>query len=287
MDVQDLYEQYLYQYLLCICTLPKDMRTAEIAADAMGVSSATVYRKFGLLCDKGYLLKDGNLYMPSKEGERIVRIDRDTLGNLMFWLRDDLRCTEDEARKLALSFLFRLPIEQIRILANLRASRAALARAGAPAKGALAALSGGRHEALVFARPADDIKTPVVELRKPAVCVSDGNGNCALELSAEHVRRIVEACGRRRGSQALLWFLSDGVYTEASELAGRFHIRGDALTPDDGPSEDGGIVVRVRVRAAIDARHTPSEAELVLRLAVKTKDTSLLRSGGGVFLPAR
>jgi hypothetical protein len=276
----------LYQYLLCVCTLPKNMRTAKIAAEAMGVSSSTIYDWLDPLLDRGYLFKDGNLYIPSKEGRRVVSIDRDTLGNLMFWLCDDLACNDMKARKLALDFLFRLPIEQVRALANHRALCAALARAGAPAKGALAALSRGRHEARVFAQPTDDPETPAVGLRNPAVCVSDGNGNCALELSAEHVRRIALTCGRRRGSQALLWSLSDGVYTEASETAGRFHIRGDALTPGGELSENGEIVVRVRVRAAIDARHMPAEADLVLLLTGKTS-LSLSRSEKHVFLPDR
>jgi hypothetical protein len=266
--------------------LPKDMRTAKIVADAMGVSQQTVYRRLGPLLDRGFLVKDGDVYAPSGEGQRIVRIDRDTLGNLMFWLCDDLACNDMKARKLALDFLFRLPIEQIRVLANIRASRAALARAGAPAGGALAALPLGRHRARVFVQ-ALGAENPGVELRRPAVCISDGKGKCVLEPDAEHVRRIVLACGRYRGSGALLWFFANGIWIPARKTAGRFHIRGDALTPDGELSENGEIVARVRVKAAIDARHTPAEAELVLRLTVKTKDTSLLRRNDSVFLPDR
>ncbi|MDR1246456.1 MAG: hypothetical protein LBK57_05445 [Clostridiales Family XIII bacterium] len=276
----------IYQYLLCVCTLPKDMRTAKIVADAMGVSQQTAYRWIGSLLDKGFLFKDGDAYAPSAEGQRIVRIDRDTLGNLMFWLCYDLRCTDDEARKLAMSFLFRLPIKQVRVLANLRASLAALALAGAPADGALAALPRGRHEAFVFVQPVG-AENPGVGLRRPVACVSDGEGNCVLEPDAEHVRRIVLACGRYRGSGALLWFLAGGIWIPARKTAGRFHIGGDALTSDCELSENSEIIARVRVRAAIDARHTPAEAELVLRLTGKAKDASLSRKGDGVFLPDR
>jgi hypothetical protein len=149
------------------------------------------------------------------------------------------------------------------------ASRAALAHAGAPAKGALAALSRGRHETRVFVRPEGDGEDPCIPFRKSAVCVSDGKGNCVFELDAEHVRRIAAARGRRRGTATLLWFFADGVLTETRETAGRFHIRGDALTPDDEPSEDGGIVARVRVGAAVNSRHMLTEAELVLHIAGK------------------
>jgi hypothetical protein len=241
------------------------MRTAKVVANEMGVSQSTAYDRLALLLGRGLLRKEGRAYAPSREGLRIARPDHDTLGNLMFWLCDDLGCDSAEARNLALAFLFRLPVRQIRALADRRALCAAISRAGAPAGGALAALPYGGHRVRVFVHPGGGVETPAVELRRSAVCVSDGKSRCVLELSADHVRRIVLACERRRGAAALLQFLSGGVWTPACETAGRFHIRGDALAQGGERSENGGLVARVRVRAAIDARHTPAEAELVLR----------------------
>jgi hypothetical protein len=196
----------------------------------MGVPRSTAYLNVGLLTDKGYLVKNGEVYNLTDRGRRFAETDRETFDNLVFWLWRDLG-DEKLARETAASFLFRQPVETMRLLANTEASRTALALAGAKGSGALAALPWGRHTAWVFARSAGDSAAPGVLLRRPAVCVSDGDGNCALELDAEHVRRIVLACGRRRGPCALLWFLADGVWIRARETAGRLHVRGDALAP--------------------------------------------------------
>jgi hypothetical protein len=44
--------------------------------------------------------------------------------------------------------------------------------------------------------------------------------------------------------------------------------------PEEGPAEDGEIVARVRVRAAVSEKHAPSEAELVVRVARESHGAS-------------
>jgi hypothetical protein len=263
----EFFSPRLYQYLYCFHRLPPGKRTMRNLIGEMGVPGSTAYGNVGLLTDKGFLAKGGEVYSLTDRGLAVVETDRDTFDNLVFWLCADLGYGDDEAFGLATGFVFRLPIASVRRLADTGASRAALDRARGPGRGALAALPRGRHEARVFVRPASGTTGPGVLLRSQAVCVSDGEGGCALELHAGQVRRIVLALGRRRGTEALLWFPADGAWIQARETAGRLYIRGDALTPEGGPDKDGGIVAHVRVGAAISEKHAPTKAELVLRIA--------------------
>jgi DNA-binding MarR family transcriptional regulator len=259
-----------YQYLFCIHQFPDGMRTMRNLIGEMGVPRSTAYYNVGLLTDKGLLIRNGNAYDLTGRGREIVEMDRDTFDNLLFWLWDNLGDGE-LARRMASSLLCRQPIAEMRRLANSGASGAALLRAGGPARGPLASLPPGRHNAAFSVRRRDAGKRGKAEAdgraRAPAVFVVGRNGDCALELYAAHVRRIAAVAmpgGNRAIPKRLLCGLGGGM-TECPEFAKRWHIRGNAVT--GSVAADGTLTGQVRV-AVENARGERFPAEIVLRFCL-------------------
>ncbi|MDR2295583.1 MAG: hypothetical protein LBD95_02195, partial [Clostridiales Family XIII bacterium] len=99
MENKEYFSPGQYQYLYCFHRLSEGRRTMRKLVAAMSVPRSTAYYNIRLLADRGFLVKRGGGYALSDKGLSVVALDRDTLGNLMFWLRDDLGCDEAEARR--------------------------------------------------------------------------------------------------------------------------------------------------------------------------------------------
>jgi hypothetical protein len=261
----------LYRYLLCIRFMP-GRKTTKAVADEMGVAESTVYENTATLRSRGFLRKDGGEYALTEKSMWILhKIDRDTFDNLAFLLRR-LGCGESAATREALASVLRGPIVPMRRIANRGASLAALFRAGTPAGKHIDSLPPGRHDAdfaVNSIRPEKGGTT-----RIPAVFVVM-DGLCALELRETHIRRIAAEAmphGNRILPRRVLYVAGDKAahgLVPARETAGRWHIRGNAVT--GGFAEDGTLTGRVRV-AVENARGERYPAEIALRFAAKTTD---------------
>jgi DNA-binding MarR family transcriptional regulator len=252
--------QYLY-YFHCQKKNKREITDAFDAMDDLRISRATAYRHMAALESKGYCVKKGGAYMLTKAGRKAVAVADRLLGNLMFWFMADFGYGEDGARVHALGMIFRQPVSLTTRIANFQATRIAILRAGGPAGGALSALPHGRHEAAFFVyRPGSKMISPADRcFRRPAVFVSDAGG-CALELRAAHT---AEAPAGGRVLERL-WYFADGGFAETFALAGRLHIRGDAVEAGAAGDE---IVGRVRIRARFSAdggETEEAEAEIVV-----------------------
>jgi hypothetical protein len=263
-----------YQYLLCFHALPEGGKTMRNLMDIMGVPRSTAYHNVNRLREKGLLAGRGGAYALTRKGLAAVGMDSDLLANLVFWLTDDLGCDAETVYRVALNLLYRTPIRFVRDLADVRASGAALSRAGAPARGLLAAPAPGRHDADFSVCGADGGTDEEGEIaadpQRPAVFIAGRNGDCCLELYAPHLRRIAAAMpgGKRTMPKRLLYELAGGM-TECCAFLERWHIRGDAVTGFALP--DGKLAGRVRV-AAENARGECCEAEITLRFGFDAAD---------------
>ncbi|MDR1245669.1 MAG: hypothetical protein LBK57_01410 [Clostridiales Family XIII bacterium] len=273
MEHREFFSPGQYQYLYCFHRLFDGKRTMRNLVGAMGVPRSTAYYNINLLTEKGFLVRQGGGYVLSEKGLETVGMDRDTLDNLVFWILYDLDCAEDEAHRIATGFICRQPITTLRRLASAATSRAALSRAGVRVGGSLAALPRGRHGAMFSVRrrrgetdekTADGKPEPGRATRKPAVFIVGKDRKCALELYAAHIRRIAASAmprGHRMIPRRLLYGLG-GNMIECREFAGRWHIRGDAVT--EQVSADGELTGSVRVFAE-NTRGERYEAEILLR----------------------
>ena len=141
-----------YQYLYCLTILPDGKRTAEDLGEAMGVSTATVYRNAGELAERGFLIEGRSGFALTEKGLATVELDRDTLDDLVFWFRVFLGYNEADAGKNALAGLFRVPMEVARRMAKRGALCTLMRIAGGRAEGSPGALQAGKYDAFLSVR---------------------------------------------------------------------------------------------------------------------------------------
>jgi DNA-binding Lrp family transcriptional regulator len=291
MENKEYFSPGEYQYLYCLHCLSGGKKTMRRLIDLMGVPRSTAYYRVNRLRDRGFLTEKGCAL--SEKGLAVIDMDRDTLDNLMFWLRDDLGCDKAEARRIAIAFLLRTPISAVRRLAVVRASQTALSRAGRPARGSLAALPPGRHDAAFFVYRGGNADRAETEdghrTRRSAVFIVGKNASCALELCAAHVRRIA-AIAMPHGCRMIprrLLYARNGDMIECGAFAERRHIRGDAV--ESRVAADGRLTGRVRVFAE-NANGERFPAEIVLdfgKIAAAGTDLSQAAAAGKPLSPLR
>jgi Mn-dependent DtxR family transcriptional regulator len=260
-----------FQYLYCFYKANEEERKPEAIALKLHVSKATVYRMLPSLIRKNLLVKSGRAYNLTEQGRKLASRAHGIWDDLLFWFRAGLGYGVKSARKHASNMFFGQSMSLVTLIANRGASQSVLLVAGGTADKALAGMSPGRHYVpLRVYRPDSALLSMGSRgFRNPAVWIVGERDKCALELRDAEITYTAKDGSVLRGHLEKLWFLdpASGAFTEVSEFAERWHIRGDAVR---GGFEDGERVgrVRIRVKATVGTEHMPvSEADIVLYFA--------------------